>query len=58
VKHLSEEHTVRVPIYQVDAFTPRRFSGNPAAVMVLDRYADDAVLQAIAAENNLAGRSV
>jgi len=45
---------MNVPIYQVDAFTSRRFAGNPAAVMVLDRFADDAVLQAIAAENNLA----
>jgi PhzF family phenazine biosynthesis protein len=45
---------VSVPIYQVDAFASRRFSGNPAAVLVLDRFADDAALQAIAAENNLA----
>lgn len=45
---------MNVPIYQVDAFTTRRFAGNPAAVMVLDRFADDAALQAIAAENNLA----
>jgi PhzF family phenazine biosynthesis protein len=45
---------VNIPFYQVDAFASRRFAGNPAAVMVLDRFADDAVLQAIAAENNLA----
>jgi PhzF family phenazine biosynthesis protein len=45
---------MRVPIFQVDAFTTRRFAGNPAAVMVLDRFPDDATLQAIAAENNLA----
>jgi PhzF family phenazine biosynthesis protein len=45
---------VNVPIYQLDAFTDRRFSGNPAAVMVLDEYADDDALQMIAAENNLA----
>ena len=45
---------MNVPIYQVDAFASRRFAGNPAAVMVLDRFADDAVLQAVAAENNLA----
>ncbi|WP_262297682.1 PhzF family phenazine biosynthesis protein [Microvirga sesbaniae] len=43
-----------VPIYQIDAFASRRFSGNPAAVMLLERFADDATLQAIAAENNLA----
>jgi PhzF family phenazine biosynthesis protein len=46
--------SLRVPIYQLDAFTTRRFAGNPAAVMVLDRFLDDATLQAIAAENNLA----
>ena len=45
---------LRVPIYQLDAFTTRRFAGNPAAVMVLDRFPDDATLLAIAAENNLA----
>jgi PhzF family phenazine biosynthesis protein len=45
---------VRVPIFQIDAFTSRRFAGNPAAVMVMDRFPEDAVLQAIAAENNLA----
>jgi len=45
---------MQVPIYQLDAFTTRRFAGNPAAVMVLDRFIDDAALQAIAAENNLA----
>jgi PhzF family phenazine biosynthesis protein len=44
----------RTPIYQVDAFTTRRFAGNPAAVMPIDRFPADALLQAIAAENNLA----
>ena len=44
----------RTPIYQVDAFTDRLFGGNPAAVMLLDAYPDDGVLQALAAENNLA----
>lgn len=42
------------PIFQIDAFTTRRFAGNPAAVMPMDRFLDDATLQAIAAENNLA----
>lgn len=41
-------------IYQVDAFTDKVFEGNPAAVVPLERWNDDAVLQAIAAENNLA----
>ena len=45
---------MRMPIFQVDAFTSRRFAGNPAAVMPMDRFLNDAVLQAIAAENNLA----
>jgi PhzF family phenazine biosynthesis protein len=44
----------RVPIFQVDAFTERRFGGNPAAVMPLPHFFDDQVLQAIAQENNLA----
>ena len=43
-----------VPIYQVDAFTSRIFGGNPAAVMVMERFPDDLVMQQIAAENNLA----
>lgn len=45
---------MRLPIFQVDAFTTRLFSGNPAAVVPMDRFLDDATLQAIAAENNLA----
>ena len=45
---------MRAPIFQLDAFTTRRFAGNPAAVVVLDRFLDDALLQAVAAENNLA----
>jgi predicted PhzF superfamily epimerase YddE/YHI9 len=44
---------MRVPIFQLDAFTSRRFTGNPAAVMLLERFLDDSLLQAIAAENNL-----
>ncbi len=43
-----------VPIYQVDAFTKRRFAGNPAAVMVMEGFPADTVMQEIAAENNLA----
>ena len=44
----------RLPITQVDAFADRAFTGNPAAVMPLEEWLPDAVLQAIAAENNLA----
>ena len=45
---------MRIPIFQIDAFTTRRFAGNPAAVMPMDRFLAEGVLQAIAAENNLA----
>lgn len=45
---------MKLPIYQVDAFTSRMFAGNPAAVVVLDAWLPDRVLEAIAAENNLA----
>ena len=38
---------------QIDAFADRPFTGNPAAVMPLDAWLEDEVLQAIAAENNL-----
>lgn len=44
---------MRLPIVQIDAFARRPFEGNPAAVMPLSAWLDDAVLQAIAAENNL-----
>lgn len=45
---------MRLPFHQIDAFASRPFTGNPAAVMPLDAWLDDATLQAIAAENNLA----
>lgn len=45
---------MRIPIFQIDAFTSRRFGGNPAAVMPMKSFLGDAILQAIAAENNLA----
>jgi PhzF family phenazine biosynthesis protein len=45
---------MKLPLYQVDAFTTRLFRGNPAAVVVMDEWLPDDVLQAIAAENNLA----
>ncbi|MES1196158.1 MAG: PhzF family phenazine biosynthesis protein, partial [Steroidobacter sp.] len=44
---------MRVPIYQLDAFTTQRFSGNPAAVMILEKFPADQTMQDIAAENNL-----
>ncbi len=44
---------MKIPIYQVDAFTSEVFSGNPAAVCLLETWIDDKRLQSIAAENNL-----
>ena len=43
-----------LPFFQVDAFASRPFEGNPAAVMPLSEWLPDEVMQAIAAENNLA----
>lgn len=45
---------MKATIYQVDAFADRVFEGNPAAVVPLAAWPADAVMQAIAAENNLA----
>ena len=42
-----------LPIYQVDAFTDRPFTGNPAAVCLLEGPADAAWMQSVAAEMNL-----
>ncbi len=44
---------MRIPYYQVDAFTSKLFRGNPAGVCVLEQWLPDALLQRIAAENNL-----
>jgi PhzF family phenazine biosynthesis protein len=44
---------LRIPFAQIDAFADQPFAGNPAAVMPLSAWLDDAVLQAVAAENNL-----
>jgi PhzF family phenazine biosynthesis protein len=44
---------MKLPFAQIDAFADRPFTGNPAAVIPLDAWLDDAVLQAIAEENNL-----
>ena len=45
---------MRIPFHQIDAFADRPFTGNPAAVMLLTEWLDDATLLSIAAENNLA----
>ena len=41
-------------MFQVDAFASTVFTGNPAAVLVLPDWLQEAKMQAIAAENNLA----
>lgn len=41
------------PIFQIDAFTSKRFAGNPAAVVPLSEWLPDETLRAIAMENNL-----
>lgn len=44
---------MKIPLYQIDAFTKTLFKGNPAAVCPLSNWLEDETLQAIAAENNL-----
>jgi len=44
---------MQLPIYQVDAFTDKLFSGNPAAVIPLKSWLADDLMQRIALENNL-----
>jgi PhzF family phenazine biosynthesis protein len=42
-----------LPIYQVDAFASGVFKGNPAAIVPLESWLDETLMQAIAMENNL-----
>ncbi|TMP43193.1 isomerase [Pseudoalteromonas citrea] len=44
---------MKLPLYQVDAFASNPFEGNPAAVIPLDTWLEDDLLQKIAEENNL-----
>ncbi len=44
---------MKIPIFQVDAFSSQCFSGNPAAVCILNSWLPTETLQAIAQENNL-----
>ena len=44
---------MKIPIYQVDAFTSKIFKGNPAAVCPLTNWLPDKIMQEIAKENNL-----
>ncbi len=45
---------MKIPMYQIDAFTQKLFGGNPAAICHLPYWLDDETLQNIAIENNLA----
>jgi predicted PhzF superfamily epimerase YddE/YHI9 len=45
---------MRLNLYQVDAFADKLFTGNPAAIIPLDNWIDDELMQNIAMENNLA----
>ena len=45
---------MQLTIYQVDAFTNKLFQGNPAAIVPLEKWLDDDLMQRIAMENNLA----
>ena len=44
---------MKIPFFQVDAFSSKAFGGNPAAICILNSWLDNNVLQKIAAENNL-----
>ncbi len=46
--------TMTLPFFQVDAFAEAPFAGNPAAVMPLQEWLPNEMMQSIAAENNLA----
>ena len=48
---------MNLELYQIDAFTDKVFSGNPAAVCPLREWPDDKILQNIAMENNLSETS-
>ncbi len=44
---------MKLTLYQIDAFTNKLFGGNPAAVIPLEHWLDDVLMQQIALENNL-----
>ena len=45
---------MKLKLWQVDAFAPKPYQGNPAAIVPLESWIDDASMQKIANENNLA----
>ena len=44
---------MKLDIYQIDTFTQKVFKGNPAAVVPLEKWLPDNLMQNIAYENNL-----
>lgn len=44
---------MKLTLYQIDAFTNKLFSGNPAAVIPLEKWIDDGLMQKLGMENNL-----
>ena len=44
---------MQLKLWQIDAFAEKPLEGNPAAVVPLDKWLSDAVMQAVAGENNL-----
>lgn len=44
---------MKLTIYQIDAFTDKLFGGNPAAVIPLQKWLDEELMQKITMENNL-----
>ena len=38
---------MKIPMYQVDAFTEEIFKGNPAAICILEEWIDDELIQNI-----------
>ena len=48
---------MKLKIFQIDAFTDKKYSGNPAAVCILNEWISDELMQNIAGENNLAETS-
>jgi PhzF family phenazine biosynthesis protein len=45
---------MKLPIFQIDAFTDKVFGGNPAAVCPLEQWLPDDLMQRIALENSVA----
>ncbi len=49
---------MNLTLYQIDAFTDELFGGNPAAVIPLEKWLDEKLMQKIALENNFARKKI